>query len=207
MSVKTLPIWIWGLELLGVGLVVVGGATSGYPQAVELAFGTALLLVLPLGVVQRALEERLAVKIAEVVTESVAAAASKRLSGPPAPLAPEDLDLWPFTAVAERAGSQMRLRLTSTGSVMSSLQPIEAMVVVTDPIGRTFSTDRKLRSIVEKDVTDWIWPDNFTSGDIRGGIHTVEFFVAPLSAGPARRFGLAAEAQFEYEPTQPDAPP
>lgn len=66
---------------------------------------------------------------------------------------------------------------------MSSLQPFEVLIVVTDPIGRTFNTDRKLRTVVEKSVTSWTWPDEFTSGDIREGTHSVEVFVAPLSAG------------------------
>jgi hypothetical protein len=91
----------------------------------------------------------------------------------------------------------------SFGSVMSSLQPIEVLIVVTDPIDRTFSTDRKLQSIVDQSVTSWTWPDEFTSGDIREGPHSVEFFVAPLSAGPARRFGLAARAEFEYCLSEP----
>lgn len=112
---------------------------------------------------------------------------------------PEDLDLWPFAALAESGrGSSIRLRLRSVGSVLSSVQPMEVMIVVTDPIERTFSTDRKLQSIVEQNVSDWIWPDDFTSGDIRNGEHSVEFFIAPLSAGPARRFGLAASATFTY---------
>ena len=81
---------------------------------------------------------------------------------------------------------------------MNSVQAFEVMVVVTDPINRTFSTDRKLQSGVSSRVTDWVWPDDFTSGDIREGEHTLEFFVAPLSAGPARRFGLAATTGFTY---------
>jgi hypothetical protein len=160
--------------------------------------GTALMLALPVGALQASIENRLVVKVEKAVTDSVLAAASKRLSGPPAPMAPEDLDLWPFTAVTEPLGSQIHMHLRSFGSVMSSLQPIEVMIMVTDPIDRTFSTDRKLQSIVEQNVTSWMWPDDFTSGDIREGPHSVEFFVAPLSAGPARRFGLAARAEFEY---------
>lgn len=198
---KSLPTWIWLVEAVGLALLVGAGFASGFFQALGLALGTAFLLALPLGVVQHALEERLVLAIEQVVTESVAAAASKRLSGPSVPLVPEDLDLWPFTALAEpSSGSRVRLRLWSTRSAMSSVEPIEVMIVVTDPIGRTFSIDRKLREIVEKNVVAWMWPEDFTTGDVREGDHTVEFFVAALSAGPARRFGLAAEARFEYHP-------
>jgi hypothetical protein len=68
---------------------------------------------------------------------------------------------------------------------MSSVQPIEVAIVVTDPIERTFNTERKLRSIVSTSVTEWIWPDDFTSGDIREGEHTAQFFVSPLSVRAA----------------------
>lgn len=204
ISLTSLPIWVWLAEALGVGLVVAAGLTNGFLQSLGLAMGTALMLALPVGALQASIEERLAVKIEKVVSESVLAAASKRLSGAAVPIAPEDLDLWPFTALTEPpSGSRIRLRLWSTGSVMSSLQPIEVLIVVTDPIGRTFSTDRKLQTVVEKSVTNWTWPDEFTSGDIQEGTHSVEFFVAPLSAGPARRFGLAAQAGFEYHSSGP----
>ncbi len=190
---------VWVVEFLGIALVAGAGFAHGYAQSLGLAIGVALLLVVPLGVVQRVLEERLATRIEQAVSESVTAAASRRLSGPQVPMAPEELDLWPFAALAEpESDSRVRLRLRSNGSVLNSVQPIEVMIVVTDPVDRTFSTDLKLRGVVEQDVAEWVWPDNFTSGEIRQGMHTVEFFVAPLSAGPARRFGLVASAAFAY---------
>lgn len=198
-SLKTLPTWIWLVEAVGIGLMAVAGLTNDYIQALGLALGTALSLALPVGLMQHVLEERLGLKIEKVVSESIAAAAERRLSGPPVPLVPEDLDLWPFAARAERSpDSCIRLRLASTSSTMSSSQPPEVMIVVTDPIDRTFSRDQKLQSVVSAEVIDWVWPDDFTSGDIRTGAHTVEFFVAPMSAGPARRFGLAATVKFDY---------
>lgn len=198
-QLRSLPAGIWVVEILGVAVVGGAGFAHGYVQALGLAVGVALMLAVPLGVVQRLLEEGLATRIEQAVSESVTAAASKRLSGPEVPMVPEDLDLWPFAVLIERqSDSRVRLRLRSIGSVLSSVQPIEVMIVVTDPVERTFSTDRKLQSIVEQDVAEWIWPDNFTSGDIREGQHTAEFFVAPLSAGPARRFGLVASSAFVY---------
>jgi hypothetical protein len=201
---KSLPAWIWVVEAIGIALIVAAGLISGYPQTIGAALGVALLLALPLGVLQHVLEERLEVKIEQVVSDSIAAVASKRLSGPSVPLVPEDLELWPFTALAEPAsGARIRLRLRSASSVISSVQPIEVMIVVTDPISRTFCTDRKGQDIVSTSVIDWVWPDDFTSGDIRDGEHTIEFFVAPLSAGPARRFGLAATSEFVYRASGP----
>lgn len=196
---RTLPSSIWVVEILGIALVAGAGFAQGYVQALGLAIGVALLLAVPLGFVQRVLEERLATRIEQAVSESVTTAASKRLSGPEVPMAPEELDLWPFAAVVERqTDSRVRLRLRTNGSVLSSTQPIEVMIVVTDPAAHTFSTACKLQSIVEQEVAEWIWPDDFTSGDIRDGEHSVEFFVAPLSAGPARRFGLVASSAFVY---------
>jgi hypothetical protein len=198
-SLKSLPTWIWLVEAVGIGLLAVAGLTNGYIQALGLALGTALSLALPLGLMQHVLEERLGLKIEQVVSESIAAASERRLSGPAVPLVPEDLDLWPFAARAEPSPDcRMRLRLVSTSSTLSSSQPLEVMIVVTDPIDRTFSTDQKLQSIVDAEVIERAWPDDFTTGDIRTGAHVVEFYVAPLSGGPARRFGLAASAKFDY---------
>jgi hypothetical protein len=198
-QLASLPVGVWTVEILGIGLVVGAGFADGYTQAVGSAVGVALMLAVPLGVVQRILEERLAARIEQAVSESVTAAASKRLSGPEVPMVPEELDLWPFVALVEpQPDSQVRLCLRSNGSALESVQPIEVMIVVTDPADRTFSTDRKLQSMVGQDVAEWIWPDNFTSGDTREGRHAVEFFVAPLSAGPARRFGLVATSTFVY---------
>ena len=199
LSLKSLPGWIWIPEGLGVVLIAAGALLSSYAQGLALAVGVALLLAVPLGLVQHALEERLAVTIERAVSESVAAAESKRLSGPPVPVAPEDLELWPFRAVTEALpGGRIRLRLLSESSVTSSGQPIEVSIVVTDPIERTFNTERKLQSIVSTSVTEWTWPDDFTSGDPRNGEHTADFFVSPLSVGPRRRFGLVASCEFVY---------
>jgi hypothetical protein len=148
---------------------------------------------------QRGLEQSLGRSVAKAVASSIEAAQSTRLSGPWVPGIPEDLDLWPFEAIVQpQADGQIKLRLWSPGSVMSSIQPIDVQIVVTDPIDRTFSTDRRLNSIVERDVTSWLWPNEFTGGDIRGGRHHVAFFVAPISVGPSRQFGLVAEADFDY---------
>ena len=199
MKLGKLPKWVWLIEAMGVVLVILAWRSTGFGQACLLAFGTALLLGIPLALMQQFLERVLTQSVTEAVTSSIAKAEKVRLSGSPVPQIPEELDLWPFVGVVDpRSDGQIELRLFSPGSVSSSIQPIDVMIVVTDPIGRTFTTDHRLNSVVNRNVTSWLWPNDFTSGDIRQGHHHAAFFVAPLSVGPSRRFGTAAEMEFEY---------
>ena len=83
-SLKSLPRWIWTFEALGASLIAVGGLLSGYVQGVALTIGVALLLAVPLGLVQHALEARLTVTIERAISESVAAAEwTRRALWPP----------------------------------------------------------------------------------------------------------------------------
>lgn len=199
MRIQRVPPLVWFIEAAGLALVVLAWTREDFAQAALLEVGAALMLALPLALLEQGLEGRLTRTIERAVSSSIAAAEEFQLSGPEVPRVPEELDLWPFVAVvAPAADGQVDLRLASKGSVASSIQPIDVMIVVTDPVGRTFTTERRLNSVVQREVASFRWPDDFTSGDIRDGEHHVAWFVAPISIGPSRRFGRAAEATFAY---------
>ena len=178
MKLRRVPGWVWLIQTAGVALVMFSWASSGFGQAALLEFGVALLLALPLAFFGVAFQSRVIRTVEQALAE---------------------LDLWPFASiVTSSSDGQVELRLVSQSSVRSSTQPIDVMIVVTDPAERLFITERRFNSIVHSDVTSFRWPDDFTSGDIREGEHRVRWFIQAISDGPSRRFGQAAETTFSY---------
>lgn len=200
MHLERVPLWVWVIEASGVALVLLAWTRQDFAEAALLEVGAALMLALPLSLLEQGLEGRLTETIQRAVSASVAAAETFQLSGPPVPTVPEELELWPFVAIVNPGpDGESELRLESRSAMDSSIQPIDVMIVVTDPAQRTFTTERRLNSLVHREIASFRWPSHFTSGDIRAGRHRVAWFVAPVSVGPSRRFGQVAETSFDYK--------
>lgn len=127
------------------------------------------------------------------------------LSGPKVAVKASDLKLWPFAGFPVKVPDGVALDLVAK-TKGDGTEPIEVMCVVTDPMGRTFTREKRLDAVASRLLLSFKWPDDYTSGDdIPPGRHKVDWFVAPVAVGPRRRFQHVASASFPWSPSDQNA--